>query len=529
MSKTAKIILISAGALLVGGALFIWYWYSKHTSDVHLKYVPKEAAAVFSIHTRELAAKLDPSQMKSLKPAEQTVNDIPDFIVNLMTDPFGSGIDPVQNIYGFAEKHNQTTATALVVAISDEGDFATLVSKMFPERNAEEADGMKYLDIDDTRALGWNDEVALFVAVNDLDVRAYTEKLLAQQEENSIVTNEEFKTFNAKTFDAGLFTDNKKLSGLNMETSALSLVGMGEGHSEFFVRFEQNEIVTEYVTSAQTGTPMMKKEGIPAAELNLLGIKDPLLFIGLNLDVNALLNVANSDPNMAPNVEGITGALGLTQAEMAELFTGTITATVSDYQDIFKTDPRVKAETEKLIGPITDNDGVSSLFSSMMSIEVPVTSISMGVTDEEKVNLMLKSAGMKEMDGGFWAAPGIELVVYAVVKSKHLVITNDFLTAQAIAMNGTLPGKLPADYASKVSGQPFSFWMDFDKSHMPPLLLAPVHPILGADDLASYVGMSELLSTVKFEVTKESSTFHFVMPSSEENSLVRTIKYLSPQ
>lgn len=529
MGKSAKIILISIGVLLLGGGLFLWYWYSKHTSDAHLKYVPKEAAAVFSIHTRELAGKIDPAELESMKPKTQTVNDVPDFLVNLVTDPFSTGIDPVQNVYGFAEKHNQTTATALVVSVTDENDFAAFVAKMFPERNADDVGDFYYLDIDETRGLGWNDEVAIFVAVNDLDVRAYTEKLLSQQEENSIQTNEEFKAFNAKTFDAGLYTDNKRLSGLNMETSALSLVGMGQGHSEFFVRFEQNEIVTEYVTSEQSGTPMMKKEGIPATELSLLGIRDPLLFIGLNLDIKTLLATANSDPNMAPNVEGISGSLGMSQEEMAELFTGTVTACVSDYQDIFKTDPRVQAETEKLIGPISEIGGADSFLSSMMSIEVPITSISLGITDEKKANDMLGLVGMKPMDGGFWAAPGIELVVYAVVKSNHLVITNDYLTAQTIAKDGKLAGKLPADYAAKVPTQPFSFWMDFDKTHMPPLLIAPAHPILDAADLAAYVNMSDLISSVKFETTKESSTFHFGMPASKENSLVRTIKFLSPQ
>lgn len=527
MSKSAKIILISAGVLVLGGALFAWYWFNKHTSDVHLKYVPKEAAAVFSIHTRELAEKIDPEQMKALQPATQTANDLQDFLTNLMTDPFSTGIDPIQNVYGFAEKHNQTTATVLVVAVADESNFETFVKKMFPERTAEPGDGFSYLDIDDSRALGWNNEVAIFVAVNDMDVRAYTEKLLAQQEENSIQTNDDFNAFNAKSFDMGLFTDNKRLSGLNMETSALSLMGMATGHSEFFVRFEQNEIVTEFISSDQAGTPLMKKEGIPAAELNLLGTKNPLLFLGMNLDVQALLASATSDPNMAPNVEGITSSLGMTTEDMAKLFTGTMTASVSDYEDIFQTDPRIKEETAKMMGSIAEAGEVGDFFKSMMTIEVPITCISLGITDAEKANKMLASIGMKPMEGGFWAAPGVDLVVYSVVTPTHLVITNDYRCADAIAKDGQLPGKLPADYATKVSGQPFSLWMDFDKSHMPPLLLAPVSPILGADELAAYVNMSEFVSAIKFESDKTSSSFHFVMPESKENSLVRTIKYFS--
>jgi hypothetical protein len=522
----SKIILVGIGVLLIGGAVFAWCWFNSHTSDVHLKYIPKEAAAVFSIHTRELATKIDPSKLEGLKPVTQTVNDIPDFLMNLMTDPFNTGIDPVQNIYGYMEKHAQSTASALVVAIDDESDFSVFVKKMFPERKAEEVGDFKYVDVDDTRALAWNDEAALFVAVDGMDVRAYTEGLFNQAEGASIQMNPEFMAFNEKTFDAGLFTDNKRLSSLNTEASSLSLIGMSEGNSQFMMRFEQNEIITEYIAPQQKA-PLFKPQGPGAADLELLGMKDPLIFMGFNFDVKQLLASSSNDEAMSQNVEMMTAALGMSQEEMTQLFTGTVTAAVSDYQDIYNTDPRVQKEMKTLLGDNFDDGMASSFLSTVMSIEVPITAISLGITDEKKTNEMLLMIGMKPQDGGFWAAPGVELVVYAVVKSNHLVITNDYLTAEAIAKNGKLPGKLPADYAAKVPSQPFSLWMDFEKSHLPALLLAPENPILGTEDLASYVSLSDIFSSARYESSATGSTFRFTMPAGEENSLVRMIKYMS--
>lgn len=181
-----------------------------------------------------------------------------------------------------------------------------------------------------------------------------------------------------------------------------------------------------------------------------------------------------------------------------------------------------------MLGPMPGSDVLGDIMTSAMSIEVPVTTISFGITDEKKANNMMLNLGMKEQPNGFWAAPGVEMVIYAVVKSNHLVITNDYMSAESIATNGSLPGKLPADYAQKVPMQSFGLWMDFEKSHLPPLLLAPENPILGQEDLAAYVAISGLLNSIRYESTATGSTFHFKLPESEENSLMRVIRYMQP-
>jgi hypothetical protein len=529
MSKTLRIVLISAAVLIVGGGLIAWAWFSKHTSDVHLNYIPKDAAAVFSLHNREIAAKLDPAKLASSKPAQYSANDIPDFLMNIMAEPMSTGIDPVQNVYGFVAKQDQSTASALVLAVDDQTDFTAFVKKMFPDRLIEEVNESEYLNIDDNRALVWNDEAALFISTESMDIRAYSEKLFAQGESGSIKNNEDFTAFNAKTFDAGLYTDNRKLSGLNMETSALALIGMGEGHSEFFMRFEQNEIVTEFVNTGGTQPGLTQSSGPSAEDLQLLGMKDPLIYIGTNFNVQNLLTSASNDPMMSENVAGITTGLGLTQEQMAKLFTGTMTAAVTDYRDIYETDPRVKAETAAIMGPVDQYGELGEIFQNMISIEVPVTVISFGITNEKMAVAMLETIGMKPQADGFYAAPGVEMVIYAAVKSNHLIITNDYVSAQTIMKEGKLTGKLPTDYASKVTAQPFSLWLDLDRSHMPELLLNPKTPMLDPADIAAYTNLSEIFNGIRYESAGNSSKFHFTMPSSEENSLMRMIKYASSE
>ncbi len=119
------------------------------------------------------------------------------------------------------------------------------------------------------------------------------------------------------------------------------------------------------------------------------------------------------------------------------------------------------------------------------------------------------------------------MVIYAAVKSNHLIITNDYISARTIMKEGQLSGKLPAEYAAKVPAQPFSFWMDLEKSHMPELLLNPKSPLLDPDDLKSYTGLSDIFNGIRYESSGVSSKFHFTMPASEENSLMRMIRYTS--
>jgi hypothetical protein len=524
MSKTVKILLIG-GVLFIGAVLFSWYWFHKHTSDVHMKYVPKDAAAVFSVHTMEIAGKIDAKQLAAMKPATDAVNDIPDFMMSIMTDPMSTGIDPIQNFYGFVEKEKQSTVSALVLAVNDKSDFTAFAEKMFPGRKAEDAGSFNYLDIDDTRGLGWNGDAAVFVSVDGEDVRAYTEALFAQTEDESIKTDTSFTNFNAKSFDAGLWTNNNRLTVLNSETSPLGMIGMADGNSEFFLRFEENEIVTEYVAPKQSSASIFQLTGPSAADLELLGMKDPLIYMGMNVNVKNLLASTSSDPVMKANVEMMTGAMGMTNQQMEELFTGSIVVAVSDYKNIFESDPRVKQEMMAQLGDVSDNPLASAMLKEF-SIEVPVTAISLGITDEHKATDIMTMIGMKKMDENFWAAPGVELVIYTVITPTHMIITNDYLTAQEISKNGKLGGKLPADYAEKIPLQSFSLYMDFEKTHLPPLLLAPEQPILSQEDLAGYVALSGIISSVRYESTPTSSKFHFMMPQGEGNSLMRVIQYL---
>ena len=526
MSKTSKILLAS-GIIIAGVVAFVWFWFNSHTDDAHLKYVPKEAAAVFSVHNLEIASKIDASKLESLKPAQDAVNDIPDFMLSIMTDPLATGIDPVQNFYGFTEKEQGGTVSALVVSVNDEGDFTSFAQKMFPDRTIEDIGSCNYLDIDDNRCIAWNGEAALYISTDQVDVRKYSEELFNQSEDESIRKDTSFTSFNAKTFDAGLWTNNSRLKLLNQETSPLAMIGMAEGNSEFFIRFEQDEIVTEYVAPKSSAPSIFKSAGPPASDLTSLGTKNPLVFMSMNFDVKNLLESTTGSQEMKQNMDMLTGSLGMTNDQMSKLFTGSVVVAACDYKNIFETDPRVQKETENLLGELPVE--IASTMGSMMSIEVPVTTISLGITDQKGATDIMTMIGMKKMAENFWAAPGVELVIYTAITPTQMVITNDYLTAEAISKNTPLPGKLPEEYAKQVPLQSFSLYVDFEKEHLPPLLLSPENPLLDEADLAGYVALTGILKSVSFESNASGAKFHFNMGKGTDNSLMRVLQFLQPK
>jgi hypothetical protein len=529
MSKTSKIILIS-GSLILGVAVFAWFWFNSHTDDSHLKYVPKEAAAVFSIHNLEIASKIDASKLESLKPAQDAINDIPDFLMNIMTDPMSTGIDPVQNFYGFTEKEKGGTVAALVVSVNDEGDFTTFAQKMFPDRKVEVVGPCNYISIDDTRGIAWNGEAATYISADQVDAKLYAEELFGQSEDESIRKDTAFNSFNAKSFDAGLWTNNNRLKMLNAETSTLGMIGMSEGYSQFFLRFEQDEIVAEYVASKSTAPSIFQTAGPPATDLSCLGTKNPLIFMSMNFDVKNLLQSASGDAMMKQNSEMMLGALGISNDQMAKLFTGSVILSVSDYKNIFATDPRVQNEMSAMMGPMDGFAGeLAAGLLAQFAIEVPVTTISIGITNEQEATDIMTMIGMKKMAENFWAAPGVEMVIYTAITPTQMVITNDYGTAEMISKNTPLAGKLPEAYAKQVPLQSFALYMDFEKEHLPPLLLSPENPLLDVADIAGYVALSGVLNSASFESNANGASFHFRMNEGGDNSLMQILQFLQPK
>src|SRR3954462_6212517 len=98
MTRGLKIGIITGVVVLLGAAAFVIYKYRSHTSDSHLSVIPKNAGAVLKIDVKALAAKADPMKLMELPGFKHAANN--GTLQDLISNPFSTGIDPIENVYG---------------------------------------------------------------------------------------------------------------------------------------------------------------------------------------------------------------------------------------------------------------------------------------------------------------------------------------------------------------------------------------------------------------------------------------------
>ncbi|MDQ3111896.1 MAG: DUF4836 family protein [Bacteroidota bacterium] len=515
----SKAFLITAIVLLVGGIAWLLFSLFSHSSDAHLKLIPKNAAAVLKIDIKNLAVKADPMKLMQNPVFKNVPATGKSSIRNLIADPFSTGIDPLENVYGFLAKEDKATISAIVFKVTDEEELEKFERGLGIGGNLVVEDGIYYSEIDENRCIAWNSEAGIIMAVHGGDKKIFAKKYLEQDKKESILANDNYKTFAEKSFDLGLFLDNKSLSQMSGTTSSLSSLGFTDGHGELLLNFENDKVSTIYTNYPETKTTasILKKTGPDAKQFNAIAPQPPLLYLGLSADINALFDALGTDPSMKQNIDAMSMYLGMPNAELRKLFTGDISLAFTDYKDISSYDPRVGANVDMLIKQM----GGSQEDRSEYALNVPIAYINVGVTDDEKVNKMLTELGMQQM-GNFYAMPGINFIVYAIAKDGHLLVTNDYYAAETLAKDGKFPGQLPAAISKT---NPFSLWADLDQKHFPIALTESMKDEYNEQTVDLFLQIIKPFQSVKMESKADGSQLDISIEAGEGNSLYRLITY----
>src|SRR4051812_6727829 len=164
MKKGLKIGLATIGVLLVCLTGYLLIQHFTHSSDSHLKVIPKDAAAVLKIDIKSLAGKADILKLMQ----EPAFKKVPErgkaSLVHWLSDPLGTEIDPFENVYGFLAKDGENTVSAIVFKVSDDEDLAAFIQKLAIGKGTDQQDGIYYTGIDDTHCIAWNDDAGIILA-----------------------------------------------------------------------------------------------------------------------------------------------------------------------------------------------------------------------------------------------------------------------------------------------------------------------------------------------------------------------------
>jgi hypothetical protein len=514
-----KVILITSIVLLVGGIAWFLFSLLSHSSDAHLKLIPKNAAAVLKVDIKNLALKADPVKLLQHPAFKNIPDNGTSSIRKLIGDPFSTGIDPLENVYAFLAKEDMATVSAIVFKVSDVSDLEKFERGLGIGGNLEVADGIYYSEIDENRCIAWNDDAGIIMAVHNGEKKVLAKKYLEQDKKQSILANDNYKSFTEKTFDLGLFLDNKSLSQMSETTTTLSSLGFVDGHGELLLSFENDKISTTYTNYPETKpvASILDKSGPDAKHFNAVAPQTPLLYLGMSADVNALFNAALTDPSMQRNMAAVQLYLGMTDAQLRKLFTGDISLAFTDYKDISAYDPRVGANVDMMIKQMDGTPDDRAEF----ALNAPMAYISIGVTDDVKMNELLTEMGLQKM-GDFYAMPGINFIVYGVAKNGQLIITNDYYAAETFAKDGKFSAQLPAAISRT---NPFSIWADLDQKHFPVALTESMKDTYNEATVDFFLQAIKPFQSVKMESKSDGSQLEISIAPGEGNSLYRLLTY----
>lgn len=515
MRKPVKITLIVSGILLLGViGYFAWKWFFTGT-DEHLKAIPSNAAAVLKINTQDLGVKADP--LKLLQ--EPAFRDIKGPVKNLLSDPFSTGIDPIENVYAFVAKDGQDVVSALVFSVDDAEELSTFVEGLNICSSIEEKDGIWYGEIDGRRGIAWNEKMGMAISVSDNEAKFIAEDYLNQPESKSIKSNEAYKEFAGKTFDIGLYIDNKAMTAMSGKSMPMSLMGMTDGHAELLVRFENDKITADYTNYSLTPSSVVLKKSGPAADhFDAIAPQAPLVYLGLAADVNKLFELLNSDEQMREGLQQIETNLGMREEPLKKLLTGDVSIAFTDYKDISTYDPRISAKISQLVTMAGGDDYIDR---SEFSLYAPMAYITLGHTNDKRMEELLSTSGLMKNEG-FYYMPTFDFIVYAASKDGQLLITNDYYAAQSFSQAGKLAGKLPAGVPQN---SPLLLWMDLDQKHFPAALTDPAGAGYLGDEAMLMLSWMDPVKSVRVESPGAGSHVEVLLEPGEGNSLYRLISH----
>lgn len=508
MSKGIKRLLIVVGLLVIAGAATIFFFLRSHSTDDHLRAVPASAVMVMKIDVQQLAVKADPAKLME-QPAFKKMKD--QSVVALMTDPLGTGIDPLENIYAFVDKADDgSVVSALVLNVDDDDKLQAFLKQKHLAENVEKNGGENFATLNSSgAAIAWNDESAILLSGNPESLKENALHYLREKKENSISTDDDYLSFIAKKPDIGLYIANNRMSRMP-GAELLSSLGLTSGYGEVLINFENDGVNAVYANHQEklSVPPIIRPTPLQAKQFAAVAPKTPLLYLGLATDINFLLTTMSNDPNMQETVLGLEMSLGLTQKQLTKLFTGDITIAVTDFRDIATYDPRLVADAK--IAAASGEDAPPP-------INVPMIYISMGETDDAKTTGILEGLGMQKA-GAAYCVPGFDFIVYASAKDGHLLITNDYFAADSLGTTGKLSGKLPAEVNTQT---PVSGWADLDPAHFPESFTQPD----GDPMMAMALPALQPFRSLSLEGKSDRTELKLKMTPGEGNSLYRLISY----
>jgi hypothetical protein len=480
-NRNTIIIVAVSVVLLIAGAVWFFIFRKSNLS----KYIPKNAMTVIKVNTLSLAGKLDFDEIENMKSYNDMVDQMDEGGIDmskLFKNPLKSGISLKDNIYLFTELNDEKSSIGMVFGISDPNNFKDFIEKFASDANLEYKTSDEIFiytsegDNNTEMSIVWNDD-ACVIYYDYEESLSKSKRLLNQESEESILSNESYIKSEDKGGDASLYINYKNINKLieneieNLDSyypkKIKDFYKNIEG-STFVLNFNKNHISID-------GIQFFKDEN-KTEEFNILGEKgldskaidfissNGKLLMGMTavINMNEVFNILKTIPKYDEGISELENIIGLSESEIKNLLNGNISMALTDMKmkDIEKT----TYEYNEFIGDY-------EFQTRMVSTPIPIYCIQIGIKESSVYKKMI--AKISELGEGKITLEGNKMIlptnseygdVLVVNLNDRIIITNDASAAKEIDKNKKGTKSINSDLQKLFSENPIACYvcLNFD-------------------------------------------------------------------
>ena len=502
---------------------------------------------VLKVNTLSLARKLDFDEIENMKSYNDMVDQMDEGGIDmskLFKNPLKSGISLKDNIYLFTELNDEKSSIGMVFGISDPNNFKDFIEKFASDANLEYKTSDEIFiytsegDNNTEMSIVWNDDACVIYYDNEESL-SKSKRLLNQESEESILSNESYIKSEDKGGDASLYINYKNINKLieneieNLDSyypkKIKDFYKNIEG-STFVLNFNKNHISID-------GMQFFKDEN-KTEEFNILGEKgldskaidfissNGKLLMGMTAVINMkeVFNILKTIPKYDEGISELENIIGLSESEIKNLLNGNISMAISEIK---------MKDIEKSTYEYNEFIGDYEFQTRMVSTPIPIYCIQIGIKESNVYKKMI--AKISELSEGKITLEGNKMTlptnseygdVLFVNTNDRIIITNDATAAKEIDKNNKGSKSINPDLQKLFSENPIACYVSLNIDNYGSKQIKSILGNIGQSDKEYQMTKKFMdhLSSFSFDGSLKTSKIGIhLKKEGEQNSLMRMI------
>ncbi len=514
----------------------------------HTKYIPKDAILVAGVNFKGLSKKIAWNVITGSKLFKEMQKRLPEKNANdALSGIEKSGIDFISTVYAFVNTDKRMRGgnrVTVLVPLSNSGDWETYLKKVYPNVKITSHGDRKEAKVNDFMYLGWNKHLMAVTNLmnknsdydapdnadaskSDADITMEMDNIFNIKEENSIISNINFKALQSNGHDVTFWLNYDQLltqynNDLNnkmpVSLAKVNLLwkdaaiacgfdfntGKITGDMKYYVSKEMYDISRDF-GAVNVDKEMLER--LPNQNMDLL-MAMHISPTGIKKSVDKTEATSMIDATLTPLNMNLDYILSAFSGDMAFVM-----------NDISVTSENFKDEMGREMPFKTQKTNISMTYALKFDKKDNFTKLFAFVTN---LGMGLKPFG----NNGYCFPIDSKDSVYILMNDKYAVASNKFNNANGFLNGNFRATKMPDAASSQIIGHPIAFYLDVQE------MAKNIDPNISESekDKAMIMESKKLLTNIAFTggaFNDNATTFHLDInfANKEENSIIALMDY----